>query len=138
MPDCAHISGSLHTTTRTEVLIETIKDLRGDLRWCDCILSTQYHTVSVITHDESASLFFWKVDTLKEYWDCILNALIKTDDDGKGHRPDLIVDDGGDMTLLINEVNKTEELFLKYVTIPDTISTEILSSIFSKPLSDAN
>ena len=77
-----------------------------------------------ITHDEYAAVFSWKGESPKEYWYCILNALIQTEDDGKGHRPDLIVDDGGDTTLLIHEGNKEEELFLKVGTIPDPISME--------------
>ena len=63
--------------------------------------------MAVITHDESADVFSWKGESLKEYWECILNALIYPEDDGKGHIPDLIVDDGGDMTLLIHEGKKT-------------------------------
>ena len=80
--------------------------------------------MAVIMHDESAAVFSWKGESLEEYWDCTLNDLIQPEDDGKGHRPDLIVDDGCDMILLIHEVNKAEELFLKDVTIPDPISTE--------------
>ena len=79
--------------------------------------------MAVMTHYESDALFSWKGESLKEYWGCILNALIYPEDDGKGHRPDLIVDDGGDMTLLIHEGKKSEELFLKDGTIPDPRST---------------
>ena len=89
-------------TTRETVFIETLKALSSDLRWQSCnILSTQDHTVAVITHDESAAVFSFKGDSLEEYWRCILNALIQPEDYGKGHIPDLIVDDGGDMNLLI-------------------------------------
>ena len=77
-----------------------------------------------ITHDEYAAVFSWKGESPKEYWYCILNALIQTEDDGKGHRPDLIADDGGDMILLIHEGRKAEDLFLKDGTIPDLISTD--------------
>ena len=77
MSGCAHISGSLHMTIQTEMLIETLKALSSDLRWCSYnIFSTQKHNVAVITHDESAAVFSWKGDILEEYWDCILNALI--------------------------------------------------------------
>ena len=77
MPGCACINGYLHMNTQTAVLIETTKALRSDLRWCSCnIISTQEHTVAVITHDESIAMFPWKGDVIEEYWDCILNALI--------------------------------------------------------------
>ena len=56
--------------------------------------------MAVIAHDESAAVFYWKGESLEESWDCILNALIYPEDDGKDHRPDLIVDGGGDMNLL--------------------------------------
>ena len=59
-----------------------------------------------ITHDESAAVFSWKGESLGELWDCILNALIWPEDYSKGHRPDLNVYDGGDMTLLVHEGNK--------------------------------
>ena len=75
-------------------------------------------------HYESADVFYWKGQILEEYWDCILNALTHPQDDGKGHRTDLIVDDGGDMTLLIHEGKKVEELFLNDGTIPDPIFIE--------------
>ena len=61
MPGCDCISGSLHMTTQMEVLIETLKDLSSEFRWCSYnIFSTQDHTVAVITHDESAAVFYWK------------------------------------------------------------------------------
>ena len=100
----ARISGSLHMTIQTAVLIETLKDLGGDIRWCSCnIFSTQDHAAAAIARDESAAVFAWKGETLEEYWECTLNALTWPSNDGKGHGPDLIVDDGGDMTLLIHE-----------------------------------
>ena len=69
--------------------------------------------MAVITHYESAAMFSWIGESLKEYWDCILNVLVYPEDDGKGHRPDLIDDDGGDMNILIHEDNKADNLFLK-------------------------
>ena len=62
--------------------------------------------MDVITHDESSAVSSWKGESIEEYWDCILNALIQREDDGKCHRPELIVDDGVDMTLLIHKVKK--------------------------------
>ena len=82
-------------TIYTAVLIETLKALSSYLCWCSCnIFPTQYHTVAVISYDESAAMFSWKGEIFEEYWDCIMNALIQPEDDGKGHRPDLIIDDG--------------------------------------------
>ena len=125
MPGYACIARSIHMATQMAVLIETIEALSSDLRWCSCnIFSTQQHTVAVITHDESAVVFSWKGNSLEDYWDCILNDLIYTEDNGKGHRSDLIVDGGSDMTLLIHEGKKVEDLFLKDGTIPDLSSTE--------------
>ena len=121
----ARISGSLHMTIQTAVLIETLKALGSDLRWCSCnIFSTQDHAAAAIARDESAAVFAWKGESLEEYWECTLNALTWQEDDGKGHGPDLIVDDGGEMNPLIHEVKKSEGLLLKDGTGPDTISIE--------------
>ncbi len=97
----------------------------GDIRWCSCnIFSTQDHAAAAIARDESAAVFAWKGESLEEYWECTLNAVTWPEDDGKGHGPDLIVDDGGDMTLLIHEGKKAEDLFLKDGTLPDPSSTD--------------
>ncbi|GMI21203.1 hypothetical protein TeGR_g867 [Tetraparma gracilis] len=121
----ARVSGSLHMTIQTGVLIETLKELGADLRWCSCnIFSTQDHAAAAMARDGSAAIFAWKGETLEEYWDCTLNALTWPTDDGKGHGPDIIVDDGGDMTLIIHEGKKAEDLFLKDGTLPDPTSTD--------------
>ena len=121
----ARISGSLHMTIQTAVLIETLKALGGDMRWCSCnIFSTQDHAAAAIARDESAAVFAWKGESLEEYWECTINALTWQDDDGKGHGPDLLVDDGGDMTLIIHEGKKAEDAFLKDGTLPDPTSTD--------------
>ena len=121
----ARISGSLHMTIQTAVLIETLKELGGDIRWCSCnIFSTQDHAAAAIARDESAAVFAWKGESLEEYWECTLNAVTWPTDDGKGHGPDLIVDDGGDMTLLIHEGKKAEDQFKKDGTLPDPSSTD--------------
>ena len=62
--------------------------------------------MAVITYDESAAVFSWKGESIEQYWDCILNALIYPEDDGKGHRADLIVDGGGFMNIFVHEGNK--------------------------------
>lgn len=99
------IMGSLHMTIQTAVLIETLKDLGADVRWCSCnIFSTQDHAAAAIAAS-GVPVFAWKGETLEEYWQCTLDAL--TWPDGKG--PELIVDDGGDATLLIHKGADLEE-----------------------------
>lgn len=120
----ARISGSLHMTVQTAVLIETLHHLGGDIRWCSCnIFSTQDHAASAVARDGSAAVFAWKGESLEEYWECTLNAVTWPEDDGKGHGMDIIVDDGGDMTLLIHEGKKAEDLFNANGTLPDPSST---------------
>ncbi len=93
------VMGSLHMTIQTAVLIETLVDLGADVRWCSCnIFSTQDHAAAAIA-EAGVPVFAWKGETLEEYWDCTMSAL--TWPDGKG--PELIVDDGGDATLLIHK-----------------------------------
>jgi adenosylhomocysteinase len=119
----ARISGSLHMTIQTAVLIETLKSLGADIRWCSCnIFSTQDHAAAAIARDQSAAVFAWKGETLEEYWECTLNALTWPEDE-KGNGCDLIVDDGGDMTLLIHEGVKAEKAYAANGTLPDPTST---------------
>ena len=97
--DGVRITGSLHMTIQTAVLIETLADLGADLRWASCnIFSTQDHAAAAIA-DSGIPVFAWKGMSLEEYWDCTFRAL--SHDSGKG--PQLIVDDGGDATLLIHK-----------------------------------
>ncbi len=94
----ARIMGSLHMTIQTAVLIETLKDLGADVRWCSCnIFSTQDHAAAAIAK-AGIPVFAWKGETLEEYWWCTDAALSWPDGSG----PQLIVDDGGDATLLIH------------------------------------
>ncbi len=93
------VTGSLHMTIQTAVLIETLKDLGADVRWASCnIFSTQDHAAAAIAKS-GTPVFAWKGETLEEYWDCTLDAV--TFPGGKG--PQLVVDDGGDVTLLIHK-----------------------------------
>ncbi len=93
------VMGSLHMTIQTAVLIETLVDIGADVRWCSCnIFSTQDHAAAIIAKS-GVPVFAWKGETLEEYWWCTKQAL--TWPDGKG--PQLIVDDGGDATLLIHK-----------------------------------
>ncbi|MDR2936215.1 MAG: adenosylhomocysteinase, partial [Rikenellaceae bacterium] len=92
------ITGSLHMTIQTAVLIETLTALGAQVRWCSCnIFSTQDHAAAAIA-EAGIAVFAWKGETLEEYWWCTCQAL--TFPGGKG--PNLIVDDGGDATLLIH------------------------------------
>ena len=119
--DGAKVMGSLHMTIQTAVLIETLKELGADLRWCSCnIFSTQDHAAAAVVANGSASVFAWKGESLDEYWYCTDRAL--TWPDGSG--PDIIVDDGGDATLLIHEGFKAENLYEKDGTLPDPESTD--------------
>jgi len=93
------ITGSLHMTIQTAVLIDTLVDLGADVRWASCnIFSTQDHAAAAIAAS-GVPVFAWKGESLEEYWWCTYQAL--TWPDGKG--PNLIVDDGGDATLLIHK-----------------------------------
>jgi adenosylhomocysteinase len=93
------VTGSLHMTIQTAVLIETLKDIGADVRWASCnIFSTQDHAAAAIAKT-GTPVFAWKGETLEEYWDCTLDAV--TFPGGKG--PQLVVDDGGDVTLLIHK-----------------------------------
>ncbi|HOW51311.1 MAG TPA: adenosylhomocysteinase [bacterium] len=95
----ARITGSLHMTVETAVLIETLKALGADVRWASCnIFSTQDHAAAAIAAS-GVPVFAWKGETLEEYWECTLKALSFP----KGQGPNLIVDDGGDATLMIHK-----------------------------------
>lgn len=101
----ARISGSLHMTVQTAVLIETLCALGADVRWASCnIFSTQDHAAAAMA-EAGIPVFAWKGETLEEYWWCTQRAL--TWPDGKG--PQLVVDDGGDATLLIHRGYYAEE-----------------------------
>jgi adenosylhomocysteinase len=116
----AKISGSLHMTIQTAVLIETLKDLGAEIRWCSCnIFSTQDHAAAAIAAT-GIPVFAWKGENLEEYWWCTYQCL--TWEDGNG--PNLIVDDGGDATLLIHEGTKAEKVWAESKTLPDPNSTD--------------
>ena len=97
------VTGSLHMTIQTAVLIETLKDIGADVRWASCnIFSTQDQAAAAIAAT-GTPVFAWKGETLEEYWDCTLDALTFTAADGTLLGPQLVVDDGGDVTLLIHK-----------------------------------
>jgi adenosylhomocysteinase len=92
------VTGSLHMTIQTAVLIETLVELGADVRWASCnIFSTQDHAAAAIAA-AGVPVFAWKGETLEEYWWCTYQALSHADSKG----PQLVVDDGGDVTLLIH------------------------------------
>ncbi|MGD9110013.1 MAG: adenosylhomocysteinase [Phycisphaerales bacterium] len=100
------ITGSLHMTIQTAMLIETLHELGADIRWASCnIFSTQDHAAAAIAKAGTAAVFAWKAETLEEYWWCTEQAL--TWPDGSG--PDMIVDDGGDATLFVFQGMKVEK-----------------------------
>src|SRR5437899_10515787 len=93
------ITGSLHMTIQTAVLVETLSDLGASVRWASCnIFSTQDHAAAAVAQS-GVSVFAWKGESLEDYWWCTYRAI--SHPDGKG--PQLIVDDGGDATLLIHK-----------------------------------
>jgi len=101
----ARITGSLHMTIQTAVLIETLKALGASVRWASCnIFSTQDHAAAAVAR-AGVPVFAWKGESLEEYWACTFRALMHGD--GKG--PQLVVDDGGDATLLIHKGYQLEE-----------------------------
>ncbi|MEN8223124.1 MAG: adenosylhomocysteinase [Acidobacteriota bacterium] len=109
------ITGSLHMTIQTAMLIETLVELGADVRWSSCnIFSTQDHAAAAIAEESKAAVFAWKGESLEEYWWALEQAL--TWPDGSG--PDQIVDDGGDATLFIHKgveaENNPEILNKKY------------------------
>src|SRR6201998_2134207 len=99
------VTGSLHMTIQTAVLIETLVALGASVRWASCnIFSTQDNAAAAIAK-AGVPVFAWKGETLEEYWDCTLDAVAHPG--GKG--PELVVDDGGDVTLLIHKGYQLEK-----------------------------
>src|SRR5688500_15914813 len=99
------ITGSLHMTIQTAVLIETLVDLGASVRWASCnIFSTQDHAAAAIAK-ANVPVFAWKGETLEEYWWCTLQAV----NHPSGLGPQLVVDDGGDVTLLIHKGYELED-----------------------------
>jgi adenosylhomocysteinase len=112
----ARITGSLHMTIQTAVLIETLIALGADVRWCSCnIFSTQDHAAAAIAVT-GVPVFAWKGETLEEYWWCTENALRFPD----GHGPNMILDDGGDATMLVHKGVEYE----RAGAVPDPASAE--------------
>merc|ERR1711965_913814 len=115
-----NINGSLHMTIQTGVLIETLAAMGAKVRWCSCnIFSTQDNAAAAIAKAGTASVYAWKGETLPEYWWCTEQMMTVPGADGC----DLLVDDGGDATLLIHKGLEFEGKFAKDGTLPDPAST---------------
>src|ERR1700681_4515600 len=123
------ITGSLHMTIQTAVLIETLVDLGAKVRWASCnIFSTQDHAAAAIAA-AGVPVFAWKGESLEEYWWSTYQAI--SHPDGKG--PELVVDDGGDVTLLLHKGNELE-LGSDWVNTPsssheETVIKNLLKSV---------
>ncbi|MFZ5950748.1 MAG: adenosylhomocysteinase [Candidatus Rifleibacteriota bacterium] len=94
----ARVMGSLHMTVQTAVLIETLAELGADVRWCSCNIFSTQDTAAAAIAKRGIPVFAWKGETLKDYWWCTREAIVWPD----GQGPDLIVDDGGDATLMVH------------------------------------
>ena len=126
------VTGSLHMTIQTAVLIETLKDLGADVRWASCnIFSTQDHAAAAIAM-AGTPVFAWKGETLEEYWECTYQAI--SFPGGKG--PELVVDDGGDVTLLLHKGYELEQ-GSDWVNTPsgsheEKVIKDLLKKVFAK------
>jgi adenosylhomocysteinase len=128
----ARISGSLHMTIQTAVLIETLAALGANVRWASCnIFSTQDHAAAAIAK-AGIPVFAWKGETLEEYWWCTYQAL--TFPGGKG--PNLIVDDGGDATLLIHLGYKAEKDAKVLNKKPSSTEEGVILALLKKTLKE--
>jgi adenosylhomocysteinase len=124
------VTGSLHMTIQTAVLIETLIELGADVRWASCnIFSTQDHAAAAMA-EAGVPVFAWKGETLREYWWCTAQAL--TFPGGKG--PNLIVDDGGDATLLIHKGYQAENDASALDTEPENIEEKEIFRILREYL----
>jgi adenosylhomocysteinase len=129
----AKIMGSLHMTVQTAVLIETLVALGAEVRWCSCnIFSTQDHAAAAIA-EAGIPVFAWKGETLDEYWWCTEQALTWPDGDG----PNMILDDGGDATLLVHKGTEFEKAGA--APDPDTTDNEefkVILKLLGRTLSE--
>lgn len=128
------ITGSLHMTIQTAVLIDTLVALGADVRWASCnIFSTQDHAAAAVAKS-GVPVFAWKGETLKEYWWCTNQALMFPD--GKG--PQLIVDDGGDATLLIHKGYAAEKDATTLDVEAESVEEAEILKLLKQTLADDN
>jgi adenosylhomocysteinase len=124
----ARITGSLHMTIQTAVLIETLVELGADVRWASCnIFSTQDQAAAAVA-ERGIPVFAWEGETLEEYWWCTKQAL--TWPDGGG--PNLVVDDGGDATLLIHRGFKAENDPAILDTLTDNKEMQVINALLKE------
>jgi len=129
----ARITGSLHMTIQTAVLIESLAALGAEVRWASCnIFSTQDHAAAAIAA-AGIPVFAWKGETLEEYWECTLQAL-----NFKEGGPNLIVDDGGDATLLIHRGYAAEDNAAILDEPTDNHELAVINAILKRQLSRDN
>src|SRR6185312_934732 len=138
----ARITGSLHMTIQTAVLIETLTALGAEVRWCSCnIFSTQDHAAAAVAvgpegtaaEPRGIPVYAWKGETLEEYWWCTEQVLRWPEGDG----PNMILDDGGDATLLVHKGTEYE----KAGAVPDPAGADseefkVILSLLSRPLGE--
>ena len=128
----ARIAGSLHMTIQTAVLIETLKALGADIRWASCnIYSTQDHAAAAIAA-AGVPVFAFKGETLKEYWDFTRRIL----EWGDGGTPNLILDDGGDATLLVHLGLRAEKGDTAFLDKPGSEEEEVLFALIKRTLKE--
>src|SRR5882757_7180662 len=128
----ARIAGSLHMTIQTAVLIETLKHLGADVRWCSCnIFSTQDHAAAAIAA-AGTPVFAYKGESLEEYWDYSHRIFEWSD----GGTPNMILDDGGDATLLIHLGLRAEQGETGAISKPTNEEEEVLFAAIKKRLKD--
>ncbi|MFA5769264.1 MAG: adenosylhomocysteinase [Bacteroidales bacterium] len=128
----ARITGSLHMTVQTAVLIETLKVLGADVRWASCnIFSTQDHAAAAMA-EAGVPVFAWKGETLKEYWWSTLQALSFPNEAG----PHMIVDDGGDATLLIHKGVLAEKDSSILDTMNGSTEEKVIATLLRKTLKE--
>ena len=128
----ARIMGSLHMTIQTAVLIQTLQALGAEVRWASCnIFSTQDHAAAAIA-DDGTAVFAWKGETLEEYWWCTYQAMSFPE----GNTLHMVVDDGGDATLLIHRGYALEETYEKTGQLPeicrDNREVEVVDTLLHK------
>jgi adenosylhomocysteinase len=126
------VTGSLHMTKETAVLLETLKAIGGNVRWASCnIFSTQDDAAAAVAA-AGTPVFAWKGETLEEYWDCTLDAVTHTLPDGTLTGPELVIDDGGDVTLLIHKGYELEQGD-KWVNTPsDNHEIKVIKDLLKK------
>ena len=128
------VMGSLHMTVQTAVLIETLVELGANVRWASCnIFSTQDHAAAAIAA-AGIPVFAWKGETLEEYWWCTKEALSFPDDKG----PQLIVDDGGDATLLIHKGYAAEKDASVLDVTPGSTEEKVILQLLKDTLAEDN